>query len=295
MRTTTIISFLLMILFSCKAEINPDSIINSTSDTLRVATFNVRIRTSSDKGPLSWANRKTQVAQIINSYKMDVLGVQELIDKAQEQELSRLLPSFASVSYGRDNQSGSAGERLAIYFNQKRFTLKQEGFFFLSETPDRVSRGWDAALNRICQWVLLYDKITMREFYFFNTHFDHVGKQARAGSATLIVSKMAEMSAGRPVVCVGDFNASPSETAVYQTMISALTDARSKAKVVEGTPGTFNGWNLASATFNENVRIDYVFVNSGIGVKEYRVINDRYSDDTFPSDHFPVFSRVYFN
>jgi endonuclease/exonuclease/phosphatase family metal-dependent hydrolase len=291
---TSLIVFFLALFFSCKSEINPGSIINSTSDTLRVATFNVRIRTSSDKGALSWANRKTQVAQIINSYKMDVFGVQELIDKAQEQELSRLLPSFASISYGRDNQSGSTGERLAIYYNQHRFTLKQEGFFFLSETPDLVSKGWDAALNRICQWVLLYDKITKRDFYFYNTHFDHVGKQARAGSAALIVKKIAEQAAGKPVICVGDFNASPNETAVYNTLTSALSDSRNKAKIIEGTPGTFNGWNLKSATFNDNLRIDYVFTSTGIGIYEYRVINDQYSADTFPSDHFPVFARIYF-
>ncbi len=293
MRTIFII-FFLALFFSCKADPNPGSVITSTSDTLRVATFNVRIRTTSDKGALSWENRKTQVAQIINSYKMDVLGVQELVDKEQEQELSRLLPSFASVSYGRDNQSGSRGERLAIYFNQNRFTLKQEGFFFLSETPDQVSKGWDAALNRICQWVLLYDKITKREFFFFNTHFDHIGKRARAGSAELIVRKIAELTDDKPVICVGDFNASPFETLVYQTLTNALNDSRQKAKIVEGTPGTFNGWNLTSATFNENVRIDYVFTGIGIGVEEYRVINDQYSQDTFPSDHFPVFCRIYF-
>jgi endonuclease/exonuclease/phosphatase family metal-dependent hydrolase len=294
MRTTTIITLFLIFLLSCRAEVNPESIIHSTSDTLRIATFNVRIRTSSDKGAISWANRKTQVAQIINSYKMDVLGVQELIDKSQEQELSRLLPSFASVSYGRDNQSGSTGERLAIYYNQNRFTLKRDGFFFLSETPEQVSKGWDAALNRICQWALLHDKITKRDFYFFNTHFDHVGKQARAGSAALIAAKIAELTAGQAVICVGDFNASPGETAVYQTITSTLADSRSKAKSVEGTPGTFNGWNLTSATFNENVRIDYVFTGSGIGVEVYQVINDQYSNDTFPSDHFPVFCRIYF-
>jgi len=293
MRTLLLVSFLTL-LFSCKAEINPESIFYSTSDTLRVATFNVRIRTTSDKGAKSWANRKTQVAQIINSYQFDVFGAQELVDKAQEQELSRLLPSFASVSYGRDNQSGSSGERLAIYFNQHRFTLKQDGFFFLSETPDQVSKGWDAALNRICQWVLLHDKITKRDFYFFNTHFDHIGRQARAGSAALIINKIAKIAANVPVICVGDFNASPNETAVYQTMTNTLSDTRNKAGIVEGTPGTFNGWNLTSATFNDNVRIDYVFTSVGIGVYEYRVINDQFTTDTYPSDHFPVFTRIYF-
>ena len=285
-----LLSFFSFAGISCVAQ--PDSeIIKSASDTLKVATYNVRIRTNSDTGNTNWKVRKPEVAKLINEFEFDVFGVQELIDKSQEDDLSDLLNSYASVSYGRDNQEGSKGERAAIYFLKSRFELLQKGFFFLSETPEKVSKGWDAALNRICLWTKLKDRITNKEFYFFNTHFDHVGVTARRESAKLITRKMEELAGSETVICEGDFNAAPNDTEFYNTITTKLKDSRLvSVEKPKGSVGTFNGWEKEKTDFPESVRIDYLFTQN-VKVISYETINKRFGENEVPSDHFPVMIR----
>lgn len=285
-----LLSFFSFAGISCKAQ--PDAeITKSTSDTLKVATFNVRIRTNSDTGNTNWKVRKPEVAKLINEFEFDVFGVQELIDKSQEDDLSDLLNSYASVSYGRDNQEGSKGERAAIYYMKNRFELLQKGFFFLSETPEKVSKGWDAALNRICLWTKLKDRVTNKEFYFFNTHFDHIGVIARRESAKLITRKMVELAGNETVICVGDFNAAPNDTEFYNTITAKLKDSRLvSAEKPKGSVGTFNGWEKEKTDFPESVRIDYLFTQN-VKVISYETINKRFGENEVPSDHFPVMIR----
>lgn len=255
---------------------------------LNAATFNIRIETTYDTGARSWENRKSQVVQLINNHKFDVFGVQEIVNYDQENDLKKLLTAYSFVSKGRDNNEGTAGERLAIFYNKQRFAILDSGFFFLSETPDKMSKGWDAALNRICMWIKLKDKVTRKSFYFFNTHFDHVGTMARAQSAKLIVAKINEIAGRSTVFCVGDFNASPAETNILTTISTALSDSRLLSKATPtGTLGTFNGWEINAPDFGEKVRIDYIFSRK-IKVLSYAVLNDKFVPETFPSDHFPV-------
>ena len=283
-----IIILLALNFFSCKAELPNESIIVSISDTLRVSTYNVRIKTSGDTNERAWTQRKVSVAQLINNYKFDVFGVQELVNLDQENDLQKLLPSFNSISKGRDNNQGTSGERLGIFYNKNRFLEKENGSFFLSSTPDVVSKGWDAALNRMCIWIKLHDKVLQKDFYFFNAHFDHVGITARAESAALIITKINEIAGHETVFCVGDFNASPLEIAVYDKLAKEFTDSRTAVKSEnENSVGTFNNWDITKNYFPESVRIDYIFT-SKVRILTYNVIADKYVPETYPSDHFPV-------
>lgn len=277
-----------LVLLACKS-VAPEMLpTQSVGDTLYIATYNVRIAASSDRGDRSWDSRLPSVVRIIKEQGFQIVGVQELINAKQEGELAELLPDYARFSRGRDDQTGQSGERLALFYRADRFTVLDSGFFFLSETPDVVSRGWDAALNRICQWVKFSDKVSNQQFYVFNAHFDHVGVEARAGSAALIVERIKAIAGEMPVVCMGDFNASPAEEGVYKTMSTALSDSRHDAlKKTIPTEGTYNAWDVSRTAFPESVRIDYVFTQ-GMEVQEYRTINDRWAEGSYPSDHFPV-------
>ena len=280
--------FLTLSLTACASEFNAENNIISTSDTLRIATYNVRIKTTSDTEGRAWKNRKKQVAKVINTHAFDVFGVQEIINNSQESDLKNLLPSFNHISKGRNDDEGKTGERLAIFFNKKRFTEQENGFFFLSETPEKASKGWDADLNRICIWIKLYDKITNKSFYFFNVHFDHIGVTARTESAKLVVAKIKAIAGTKTAFCVGDFNASPAEPKVYSAMTSYMADSRATSETSPSGPvGTFNGWDVASATFSENVKIDYIYTNK-VQTFSYAVLNDKYVTTNYPSDHFPV-------
>ena len=196
---------------------------------------------------------------------------------------------FESVGVGR-NDGKRKGEFSPIYFNKNRFTKKEGGYFWLSETPDVPSKGWDAQIVRICTWVRLYDKLNKKEFLVFNTHYDHIGVQARIESAKLIKQKIQEIAPTLPVVYAGDLNVTP-ETEAIATIKSFLTDSREiSIEAPYGPEGTFNGFKFDSPL---KQRIDYVFVNKGFSVLKYAVLTDS-KDQKYFSDHLPVFVKLSF-
>lgn len=291
MKRNICVLFLLLFAISfsnCKANETLSDKYVSISDTLNIATYNIRIKTAGDINARSWDNRKAYVAQLINSYKFDVVGVQEIANNTQENDLSDLLPAFSFFSKGRDDTAGTSGERIGIFYNKVRFTVENSGFFFLSETPNVASKGWDAALNRICVWMKLYDTITKKSFYFFNVHFDHVGTTARVESAKLVIAKIKEIAGDNNVICGGDFNASTDESAVHAAMKLYMVDSREVSETTPtGSVGTFNGWNVTSSSFSESTKIDYLYCKN-VQVISYSVLNDKFVKETYPSDHFPV-------
>lgn len=255
---------------------------------LTVATYNIRLQTPVDSGARSWDNRKTDVARIIKQYNFDIFGVQEVGNKKQEADLKSLIPHYTYYGKGRDNQAGTEGEQIGIFYKTKRFILEEKGSFFLSETPDTISKGWDAAFRRMCVWTKLADKISKQEFYVFCTHFDHIGVKARVESAKLIVERVKKIAGNSPVLFVGDLNTSPDATEMYKTLVAYFTDSREISKTPPvGSVGSFNDFDVSKSLLPVNERIDYIFCNKA-AVFNYRVLNDRFSDKTYPSDHFPV-------
>ena len=283
------ISFIAWNFSSVRAESTP-------TDTLNIASFNVRIAV--DAGNRAWANRKEHVADIIkNLYAFDIFGVQELRNTDQESELMEYLGGYRRFSKGRDNNAGTSGERLAIVYKSDRFEQLNSGFFFLSETPDVASLGWDAKFNRICIWTKMKDKYTSQEFYFFCAHYDHVGVEARRESSKLIISKMTEIMGNEdlPVFFVGDFNSQPDNPPYMNIIKGGLLDSRTipvNANVF-GPVGTTNGWNKNPSEMTN--RIDYIFVNPKVEVYSYYTITKKYFPDAYPSDHCPIMIKALIN
>lgn len=253
---------------------------------INIITYNIRLNVASD-GVNAWPNRKDNVKALVKFYDADILCVQEALPE-QFDYLSEGT-DFDVVGVGRDDGKRK-GEFSAVYFNKNRFVKKDGGTFWLSPTPDVPSKGWDAALNRVCSWVRLYDKSNKKEFLVFNTHYDHVGVQARIESAKLLKQKIQEIAPKLPVVFTGDLNVTP-ETEAIATIKSFLTD--SKEVSIEppyGPDGTFNAFKWDSPLKN---RIDYVFVNKAFKVQKYAVLSDS-KDQRYYSDHLPVFVRLMF-
>ncbi|HEY6913615.1 MAG TPA: endonuclease/exonuclease/phosphatase family protein [Paludibacter sp.] len=255
---------------------------------LHIATYNVRLQTSVDSAERSWDNRKTDVAKMIKKYDFDIFGVQEIGNKSQEADLKMLIPEYSYFGKGRDNEAGTDGEQIGIFYKTKRFVSKEKGSFFLSETPDTISKGWDAALRRMCVWTKLQDRFSKTEFYVFCTHFDHMGVQARVESAKLIVERVKKIAGDKPVFLLGDLNTSPEATEMYKILVAALEDSREISKLhPNGSIGTFNGFDVTKSLLPIAERIDYIFCQK-IKVFIYRVLNDKFSENAYPSDHFPV-------
>jgi len=256
--------------------------------TLNIATYNLRLNTASD-GPNAWPLRKELVKSLVRYHDFDVLATQEGLPE-QIADLDGM-PEYAHVGVGRDDGK-HAGEHSAIFYKRQRFTLLRNADFWLSQTPERPSLGWDATCcHRIASWAQLQDRQTGRKFYFFSVHFDHEGEVAHRESAKLMLRKVKEIAGSDPVIVAGDFNSVP-ETEQIGTMKSQLADAFDiSAKPAYGPAGTFNGFKIDSPL---KERIDYIFVSPQVKVASYATLTDSFYG-RFPSDHLPVLIKARIN
>jgi len=251
---------------------------------IKAMTYNIRLNVDSD-GINSWVNRKDYFLSQIQFYEPDVLGLQE-VTPGQLTEVAAFLKDYSYVGKGRDENN--QGESSNIFFKKDRFNIKDSGTFWLSETPDKVSKGWDAAINRVCTYVLLQDKTKKKLFWVFNTHLDHMGEMARTKGILLIMQKMKMLNkTNLPVIFMGDFNSEPG-TERIKALKNEMLDTRDiSIQKPFGPDGTFNGFKHNEAVTK---MIDYIFIskNSLFVVQKYAVLSDS-KDLKYPSDHLPVY------
>ena len=264
---------------------------------VRVMTFNIRYDEPRDKEN-AWPNRKELVAGMIRFHHADLVGVQEAL-KRQLSDLDVLLPDYAWLGVGRGDGK-AAGEFSAIFYRKARFKPLQSSTFWLSETPQVPSSGWDASYPRIVTWVKFQDLETAKIFFHFNTHFDHRGVQARTESARLLLKRIREMAGNLPVVVTGDFNFTESSDG-YQILTGKHAETSSSAhpSLQDARYISQHGHYGPTSTFNEfkalipERKIDYVFVKGNIRVLQHGVLSDTW-DGRFPSDHLPVLAEIVF-
>lgn len=259
---------------------------------LTVLSFNIRFGTAKD-GPNHWDQRKEFVVATIKKHDPDLLGTQETLD-FQAAYLREQLPGYTVVGVGRDDGKAK-GEMAALFFRTSRFEKLDEGHFWHSLTPDVPgSKGWDTSLPRVTSWVKLKEKGGAhdgRVVYFFNTHFDHMGKQARAESAKLIRQKIAALGDSATAIVTGDFNAGE-DSEPYRNLVSdekpKLVDSyRAVNPKRETEEGTFNGFKGTRT----GARIDWIVHTSRLTPVAAGI--DRVEQDgRNPSDHFPVWAKL---
>ncbi len=249
-------------------------------DTLRIMSFNIRC--------LEYNKRKNIVPTLIKEYAPDSLGVQECTYQWY-QNLKETLPEYEFIGVGRDSgdlESG-CGEISAILFNKDKYTLIDSDTFWLSETPEEVSQGWDGACRRICTWVILEDKATGEQFAHVNTHLDHQGPEARTNGSKMVRDFALDFD--MPVIVTGDFNFKK-DTELYNGVIeTGLSDA---AVITEDTMEgkTYHDYKGGE----DGLPIDFIFVNEQVSeVLKYRIVRDTYNG-TYSSDHYPIYIDLKF-
>src|SRR5258705_1409879 len=164
--------------------------VSVSAQEFNVMTFNIRLNTAVDSLN-AWPYRKDKVASQILFHKIDLLGIQEALH-VQIMDLKERLPQYKYVGVGRDD-GREKGEYSAIFYDTTRFQLLQGQTFWLSETPEEPgSKSWDAAYTRVVTWAKLKDRKTKKEFFAFNTHFDHMGQVARRESAKIVLKRVKE-------------------------------------------------------------------------------------------------------
>jgi len=256
-------------------------------EPIELITYNIRMNTSGD-GEHAWPHRRDDVVNLLRFHRAEIFCVQEAMPD-QMDDLVAAFPDYHFEGVGRDDGKRE-GEFSAIFYHQERFRKKDGGTFWLSETPEECSFGWDAACRRVCSWVELTDREGGASFFVFNTHFDHVGVEARKNSAALILKRISEITGEtspdgkEAIVLCGDFNLAP-ESEPIQMIYSSLQDA---FRVTELAPHcsvpTFHGFTYDDPP---RARIDYVFVSEKFRVSRYGALTDS-RNRSFFSDHLPV-------
>lgn len=264
------------------------SVLLTAQQPIELITYNIRLNTAGD-GEHAWPHRKEDVAAVFKFHRASIFCVQEALPD-QIDDLQSAFPGFAYEGVGRDDGKRE-GEFSAVFYDRSRFTRRNGGTFWLSESPEQCSFGWDAACRRICSWVKLEEGSTGRAFYVFNTHFDHVGEVARRESAGLILNRIDSIAGpGARVVLCGDFNLPP-DAAPIRLIRSRLRDAYEVTEFRPfGSVATYHGFTYDDPP---GQRIDYVFVSDGIRVLRYGALTDS-RNRSFFSDHLPVLVTLQF-
>ena len=279
------------------------------AQTLTVASYNLRNANPKDAAQGDgWAQRCPVIADLVRFHDFDIFGAQEVLH-GQLLDLLAVLPDYDYIGVGRDDGK-RAGEHSAIFYRTDKFEVLEHGDFWLSEITDRPNKGWDAVLPRICTWGEFRDKQTGFTFLFFNLHMDHVGVQARAESAKLILEKIKEFPKKLPAILTGDFNVD--QTSEYYQLLDGSGIMRDSYEIADfryAPNGTFNGFHPDRKT---DSRIDHLFLTKEFEVKKYGILTDTYRSEAkesarkeqngnfpkevslskyearTPSDHFPV-------
>lgn len=252
-----------------------------SGDAVRVISYNVRMDGNPEAdGTNYWDYRKQASVNMVEREQPTVMGIQEGCP-GQVAFLDANLPHYKRIGVGRDD-GAAKGEMMAIYYDTTKVEVGRNGTFWLSETPDSVSRGWDGACKRTCTWGFFTVKRTGKQFCYFNTHLDHRGKQARAEGMKLIVAKIGEIvPEGMPVFLTADFN-SDTANPIYDPLKAVMSDARETAPETD-RGGTYNGWGRKDG---EAVVIDHIFYRHA-GADRFAVLRGDYGAP-YISDHYPV-------
>ena len=257
------------------------------AQSVSVLSYNIRYDNPKD-GINNWKHRKDFLISQLQFYGPDVFGTQEGLIH-QLKELDAGLEQYSYFGIGRDH-GDDRGEFTAIFYNHVKFELLKENTFWLSKTPEKPSKDWDAALPRICTYGHFKVKDSPVEFLLFNTHFDHVGKIACKESAKLILKKIEELNPNKlPVVFMGDLNLE-SDTEGIQLIVKNMLDAHVAAgHNAHGPVGTYNGFDFTKPVTR---RIDYIFTSpNNIEIKKSGILSDSF-DCRYPSDHLPVYAEL---
>lgn len=254
---------------------------------LNVMSFNIRCGSCEKPDDINhWSKRQFLVADLIKKHQPDLIGLQEA-ELFQVRDLAAMLEDYEWFGVGRDDGK-EKGEANAILFRKLRFELLTQKTLWLSATPERVGKGWDAAFNRTVSIARLRDRDSSREFFLFNTHFDHLGQQARLESSKLIVSLVNSQAGALPVIVTGDLNFTNNVDA-YQIIASHLRDAaRVSSSPARGGAISFNDFGKSIETAN---KIDFIFVDNQFEVVSHRIITDLFQG-RYPSDHYPIQARL---
>ena len=256
--------------------------LQSFSQINRVMTYNIRYDNPNDH-PNNWDNRKQELVKLFKHYEPEIFGIQEGLEH-QLKYIDQQLVNYSRIGVGRDDGK-QKGEFSPIYYNKNKFSLIYGATFWLSDTDDVVSVGWDASMERICTYGVFENKKNKKKVLVLNAHYDHIGQVAREMSSKLILSKISQINQNKhPVILMGDFNAEPQSNPIKIFKTELKDGAELSPDGIYGPKGTFTGFIKNEIA---EKRIDYIFIKN-LKVSKYIHIDDKMKNNNYLSDHLPV-------
>jgi endonuclease/exonuclease/phosphatase family metal-dependent hydrolase len=259
------------------------------ANSFKVLTYNVKYDDSRDLKK-AWSTRRDDVNAIIDFYNPDIFCVQEPM--ANQVDDMGQLAAYAFAAYGRDDGDRD-GEHVGIYYRRSRYSLQGSGLFWLSETPDVPSFGWEARHRRMAVWAKLTDHLTGKPLTVVSVHLDHEFEGARDNGSGVLLERIPGIAQGGPVVLTGDFNEGPEGPGV-KNVLTAYQDTRAIATHTPiGPNGTYNDFVVTNVA--PPGRIDYIFIQGGLSALRHAHLVTITPDGRLPSDHFPVLAELVFD
>ena len=256
----------------------------SAQESITVMSYNIRYGAAKD-GDNSWENRRPATPAMLADKAPAVFGVQEAL-KSQIDYINAECPQYGSIGVGREDGK-SKGEHMSVFYRKDLIEVLEWGTYWLSETPDEPSFGWDAKCRRTATWALMRLKDSGRKFYFVNTHLDHVGTEARRKGLALIVERIAAMNPeGLPMILTGDFNSKLNDPWMADIKVM-MKNARFYAEDTDWK-GTYNGWGKSAKA------IDFIFYSGFDKCTDFKVVDKTYVGVPYISDHYPVIATLVF-
>ncbi|SDG04549.1 Metal-dependent hydrolase, endonuclease/exonuclease/phosphatase family [Halorubrum xinjiangense] len=278
---------------------------------IRVLSYNVRYANRGDHHD-AWHDRRDAVGRLVRFHRPDVAAFQEPLPD-QRDDLRERLPAYEFV--GRGREAGGEGEGCPVAVRSDRWEVDASDTFWLSETPDEPSTGWDAAYPRIATWARVRAVEGTAELLVVNTHFDHVSARARRGAARLLRERVPEIAAANegnsdetlPVVLVGDLNCTPGSDP-HRILVDGV-DARAGGSAAE-KPTDRDALSLRDAAADADLRhgpetsltdfsrlidgrrIDHALVSPDVTAEAFATLADRDDRGRYPSDHLPILARL---
>ncbi len=281
-----LIVFILMSLITlsaCDKIIVVDADAELNVGQIKIMSMNLRSSNLFDKGELAWNYRKKLVAQNIQQAKPTIIGMQE-VKPEQYRYCKKILQNYDSKIVYRDNTNNSEG--CPIFYYKDLYTLIDKGTFWLSETPESMSKSWDSAYYRICSYVVLRDNNTNKEFAVFNTHLDNESETARVNGMNVILNKIHSIG-DYPTIIMGDFNATE-KSQTYLNATETLLDVKYQVENEFRNCATYHNWGQEL----DRTAIDYFMITkTDFTVDSYEVITTTY-DGNYASDHFPIVTTL---
>lgn len=271
----------------------------SQPDIIKIVSFNLKRDFGFQlRRYHKWSERRAIAAKLIRDTGAQIIGVQELLPAMREDVAELLDSDYSVLGVGRfSGQKPHDDEHSDIIIKNDNAVVKLVKTFWLSKSPEHLSRAYYALFPRICTVAEVYLIDLDRTIRVFNTHLDHICGVARVLGIEVILQYMKVFNEQQrlPTILMGDLNCKPGSRPIkllHEHVLThpdlGLTDVYSvmSPEQIQNTLHHFSGKIKLGGQ-----PIDYIFVSDDFEILDSCVVTDAV-DGHYPSDHYPLMATV---